>query len=124
EVITASGGSEWSGDRRAAGRGCVRWGTSGARHPSPAQLRCEGEARTGPLGGSGNGKLNSRRQETYDVVEIGLIINAGDPSLIWGARMRERDGCDDQKHQQHGAQAIGTRNMQPIENSHSRLVRS
>ena len=39
-----------------------------------------------------------------------------------GARMGERDGSNDQKHQQHGAQAIDTRNVQAIENGHSRLV--
>src|SRR5215831_19973017 len=36
--------------------------------------------------------------------------------------MRKRDGNDHQEHQQHGAQAIGTRSVPAIENSHSRLV--
>ena len=53
--------------------------------------------------GGGIGILEDRRQETYDVVEIGLVIDTGDPGLIGGARMREHEGDDDQKDQQHGA---------------------
>jgi len=67
------------------------------------------------------GVLEHRRQETYDVVEIGLIINAGDPGLIGGARMCEREGSDEHKGQQQ-AQASGTRAVQATESRHSRLV--
>jgi len=68
---------------------------------------------------SGIGSLKDRRQETYDVIEIGLIVDARDPRLVGGARMRERDGSDYQKHQQHSAQASGTTRVQAIENGHS-----
>ena len=36
--------------------------------------------------------------------------------------MRERDRSDEQKGQQHDAQASGTRSLQAIENSYSRSV--
>src|SRR5262245_2868928 len=77
-------------------------------------LRCAGEI----------ARFEGRGQETYDIIEIGVIINAGKPGLIGGARMRERDGSADQKGQQHGAQAIGARGIQAVENGHSRLVRA
>src|SRR5262249_41083859 len=58
-------------------------------------------------------------------IKIGLIIDAGEPGRIGGARMRECDGDDDQKGQQRDAQARETRGVPAIENSHhSRLVRS
>jgi hypothetical protein len=67
-------------------------------------------------------RLQGRRQETYDVIEISLIIDAGEPGLIKGARMRERDGSDEQKAEQH-TQGSGTRGVQAVKNNHSRLVR-
>src|SRR5215472_15682605 len=124
EVITAHGGSEWSGDRRGAERCRVGGSTSQARHSGRARLWLDGETRTRLWRDSGIGSLKGRRQETNDVIEIGLIVDAGDPGLIWGARMTERDGSDDHKRQQHDAQASGTRSMQAIKNSHSRLVRN
>ena len=124
EVITAHGGSEWSGERRSAEWGRVGGSTNEACHCGQAQLWLGGETRTRLWRHSGLGSLKSRRQETYDIIEIGLIIDAGDPGLIWGARIRERDGSDDHKRQQHDAQASGTRSVQEIKNSHSRLVRN
>src|SRR5215467_9196102 len=124
EVITAHGGCERSGERRSAEWRRVGGSTSRARHCGHAQLWLEGETRTRLWRDSGIGSLKGRRQETYDVIEIGLIVDAGDPGLIWGARMRERDGSDDQKRQQHDAQARGTRSVQAIKKSHSRLVRN
>jgi len=119
EMLTGRGGSEWSVERRSTEWRRVGRNTSGARHPGRAQLRRKGEGGTGSWHGGGIGSLKGRRQETYDVVKISLIINPGGPGLIRGARMRERDGGDDQKGQQHRAQAIGTRRMQAIENGHS-----
>jgi len=114
-VITERWSAEW---RRVGGS------TSRPRYRGRAQLRREGEAGTGLWGGGGIGRVESRRQEGYDVIEIGLIVHAGDPGLIWGTRMGKRDGSDDQKHQQHGAQASGTSGVQAAENGHSGLVRA
>ena len=122
EVITEHYGIEWLDDRRSAERGRVGRSTSRAHHSRLIQLRCEGETVARLWRGGGLGSLKSRRQETYDIIEISLIIDAGDPGRIGGARMRERDGSDHQEHQQHGAQAIATRSVPAIENSHSRLV--
>jgi hypothetical protein len=122
EVITAHGGSEWSGDRRGAEWRRVGGSARRPRHRGRAQLWGEGETRTGSWRGGAVGSLKGSRQETYDVIEVDLIIDAGEPGLIGGTRMRERDGNDDQKSQQHGAQAIGTRGVAVIESSHSRLV--
>src|SRR5215470_3856081 len=122
EMLTERGGSEWLGERRSAEWRRVGGSTSRPRHRGRAQLRREGETGTGLWRDGGLGRLKSRRQEAYDVIEIGLIIDAGDPGRIGGACMGERDGSNDQKHQQHGAQAIDTRNVQAIENGHSRLV--
>ena len=119
EVITAHGGSERSGERRSAEWGRVGGSTSRRRHRGRAQLRRERKTGTGVWRGDGVGSLKGRRQETYDVIEIGLIVDAGDPGLIGWARMRERDRSDYQKHQQHSAQASGTRSVQAIENGHS-----
>jgi len=124
EMLTERGGSESSEDRRSAEWRRVGGSDSRARHCGRAQPRREGEAGAGLWRGSGIGRVEGRRQETYDIIEIGLIIDASEPGLIGGTRMREGDGSDDQKHQQHGAQAIETRSVQAIENSHSRLVRS
>ena len=114
-MITERWSAEW---RRVGGS------TSRPRYRGRAQLRREGETGTALWRGDGTGRLKGRRQETYDIIEIGLIIDAGEPGRIGGARMGKRDGSDDQKHQQHGAYAIGTRSVQAIENSHSRLVES
>src|SRR5215470_15656514 len=122
EVITAHGGSDWSGDRRSAEWRRVGGSTRRPRHRGRAQLRREGKTGTGLWRAGGSARLQGRRQETYNVIEIGLIIDAGEPGLIGGARMRERDGGDEQKGQQH-AQASRTRGVQATENSHSRLVR-
>src|SRR5262245_700510 len=124
EVITAHGGSDGSGDRRSAERCRVDRSTSRARDSRLAQLRCEGETVTRLWRGGGIGILEDRRQETYDVVEIGLVIDTGDPGLIGGARMREHDGDDEQKDQQHRAQAGGKRGMREAEDKQSRLFRS
>src|SRR5215467_7414819 len=124
EVITAHGKSERSGDWRSAEWGRVGESTSPARHSGRAQLRCEDETGSGLRRDGGIGSLESRCQETYDIIEIGLIIDAGEPGRIRGARMRERDGSDDNKRQQHDAQASGTRSVQKIKNGHSRLVRN
>ena len=122
EVITAHGGSEWSGDWRSAEWCRVGGSTNEAYHCGQAQLRCEGETGTGIWRDGGISGLKGRRQETYDIIEIGLIIDAGEPGRIGGARMGERDGSDQQKHQPHGTQAIDTRNVQAIENGHARFV--
>ena len=119
EMLTEHGGSEWSVERRSTEWRRVGGSTNWPRHLGQAQLRRKGEGGTGSWHADGIGSLKGRRQETHGVVEIGLIINCGDPGLIRGARMRERDGGDDQKGQQHRAQAIGTRRMQAIENGHS-----
>src|SRR5215467_15525843 len=118
-VITAHGGAEWLRDRGSAEWRRVGGSTSRARHSGHAQLWLEGETRTRLWRDSGIGSLKGRRQETNDVIEIGLIVDAGDPGLIGWARMRERDRSDYQKHQQHSAQASGTRSVQAIENGHS-----
>ena len=55
-----------------------------------AQLWLEGGTRAPLWRNSAIGSLKDRRQETYDVIEIGLIVEPGDPGLIWGARVRER----------------------------------
>jgi len=122
DEVIAEHGIEWLDDRRSAERWRVGRSTSRAHRSRLAQLRCEGEIVTRLWRGGGLGSLKSRRQETYDIIEISLIINAGDPGRIGGTRMRERDGSDHQEHQQHGAQAIGMRSVPAIENSHSRLV--
>ena len=90
EVITVQGGSDWSGDRRSAERCRVSGSTNRPRLRGRAQLRHEGETRAGLWRGGGVSSLKGRRQETYNVIEIGLIIDAGEPGLIGGARMRER----------------------------------
>jgi hypothetical protein len=84
EVITAHGGPERSGDRRSAEWWRVGGSTNEACHCRQAQLRCEGETGSGLRRDSGIGSLKGRRQETYDVIEIRLIVDAGDPGLIWG----------------------------------------
>jgi len=122
-VITAHGGSDELGDRGSAERCRVGRSTSRARHSRPAQLRSEGETVTRLWRGSGIDILEDRRQETYDVVEIGLVIDPGDPGLIGGARMREHDGDDDEKGQLHRARASGTGAIRADENNHSRLFR-
>src|SRR5215470_10332847 len=113
-----------SDDRRSAEWRPVGGSSSRPRHHGRAQLRREGETGIGLWRGGGTCRLKGRRQETYDVIEISLIIDAGKPGLIGGARMRECDRSNDQKGQQHSAQATGTRGVQAIENGHSRLVRS
>src|SRR5262247_4419811 len=86
EVFTATSRTEWLGDRRSAERCRVGRSTSQARHSRLAQLRLDGETVMRRLWRGGEiGVPEHRRQETYDVVEIGLIINAGDPGLIGGA---------------------------------------
>ena len=89
-------GSERSGDRRSAEWGRVDGSTNEACHCGQAQLWLEGETQTRLWRDSGIGSLKGRRQETYDVIEISLIIDARDPRLVGRARMRERDGSDDQ----------------------------
>src|SRR5215467_9910826 len=113
-----------SDDRRSAEWRPVGGSSSRPRHHGRAQLRREGETGIGLWRGGGTCRLKGRRQETYDVIEISLIIDAGKPGLIGGARMRECDRSNDQKGQQHSAQATDTRGVQAIENGHSRLVRS
>src|SRR5262249_12678978 len=83
--------------------------------------RREGEGSTSFSLGCGISRVEGRRQKTYDIIEISLIIDASKPGLIRGARMRKRDGDDDQKGQQRDAQARETRGAQAIENRHSRL---
>src|SRR5262249_10408199 len=83
--------------------------------------RREGEGSTSFSLGCGISRVEGRRQKTYDIMEIGLIVEASKRGLIRGARMRKRDGDDDQKGQQRDAQARETRDMPAIENRHSRL---
>src|SRR5215471_2908405 len=108
EMLSERGGSEWSGDRRSAEWRRVGGSTSRARHRGRAQLRCEGEPTTGFRSGCGMSRVEGRRQKTYDIIEVSLIIDASKPGLIRGARMRERDGNDDQEDQQRDAQARET----------------
>src|SRR5215472_7608120 len=122
-MLTERGGSEWSDDGRSAEWRRVNGSTSRARYGGRAPLRHEGEAGTGLWRSGGIGRVEGRRQETDDIIEISLIIDTGEPGLIGGARMRERDGDDGQKGQQRDAQAAETRSVRAIENSHSRLVR-
>src|SRR5215813_10715193 len=82
EVVTAHGGSECSDDRGSAERWRVGRSTCRAHHSRLAQLRCEGETVTRLWCGGGLGSLKSRRQETYGIIEIGLIIDAGEPGRI------------------------------------------
>src|SRR5262245_56139398 len=121
EMLTERGGSEWSGDRRSAEWRRVGGSARRARHRGQAELRREGEASTGFWRGCGISRVEGRRQKTYDIIEISLIIDASKPGLIRGARMRKRDGDDDQKGQQRDAQARETRDVPAIENRHSRL---
>jgi len=96
EMLTVRGGSEWSDDdRRSAERWRVGGSTSRACHYGRTQLRPEREADTGLWRGGGFGRAEGRRQESYDIIEITLIIDAREPGLIGGARMRERDRGDD-----------------------------
>ena len=122
-MITAHGGAEWLRDRGSAEWRPVGGGSSRPRHHGRAQLQREGEPGIGLWRGGGTARLTNGSQEIYDVIEISLIIDASEPGQIGGARMRERDRGNDQKHQQHGAQAIETRSVQAIENSQFRLVR-
>src|SRR5215467_7262594 len=103
EVITAHGGAEWLSDRGSAEWRPVGGGSSRPRHHGRAQLRREGEPGIGLWRGGGTARLTNGSQEIYVVIEISLIIDASEPGQIGGARMRERDRGNDQKHQQHGA---------------------
>src|SRR5215470_13738163 len=100
EMLTERDGSEWSGDRRSAEWRRVGWSARRARHRGQAELRREGEASTGFWRGCGINRVEGRRQKTYDIIEISLIVDTGEPGLIRGARMRKRDGDDNQKGQQ------------------------
>ena len=62
----------------------LRSDNSRARHCGREQLRREGEAGTGLWRGGGIGRVEGRRQETYDIIEISLIINASEPGLVGG----------------------------------------
>ena len=64
-------------------------------------------------------RVEGRRQKTYDIIEVSLIIDASKPGLIRGARMRERDGNDDQEDQQRDAQARETGDVLRRRRSHS-----
>src|SRR5262249_9614304 len=64
-------------------------------------------------------RLKGSRQKTNTSQQCGFIKDPRDPRLVGRSRMRERDGSDYQKHQQHSAQACGTRRVQAIENGHS-----
>src|SRR5215467_5694909 len=121
EMLTKRGGSEWSGDRRSAEWRRVSGSARRARHRGQAELRREGEASTSFWRGCGISRIEGRRQKTYDIIEISLIVDASKPGLIRGARMRKRDGDDDQNGQQRDAQARETRDVPAIENRHSRL---
>jgi hypothetical protein len=97
KVLIARGGSERSGDRRSA-----EWRRVGGSTNRPCacghpQLRREGKTGTHLWRSGRAGGLKGRRQETYDVIEICLIIDAGEPGFVGGARMRERHRGDDQK---------------------------
>src|SRR5262249_34345958 len=77
-------GSEWSGDRRSAEWRRVAASTSPARLCGWAQLRREGEASVGFCRGCGISRVEGRRQEAYDIIEITFMIDASEPGLIRG----------------------------------------
>jgi hypothetical protein len=70
--------------RRSAEWRRVGGSTSRARHCGRAQLWREGEAGTGLWRGGGTGRVEGGCQETYAIIEISLIIDAGEPGLIGG----------------------------------------